>query len=162
MGTASTPPGTLNDFITTIKKFCKRLQLCNELYHIFQKMCIAEYPGWTNHRVELGQVFWEKGEMPLGSRDCQARAARQLDMRCPHRLCPGGLLAAPARLSIPYRLADRLRDESVGPVAPKTLASAKMAGCDSLIVHLCRQCRNHCVRGLNTTGQGAHPFRRIL
>lgn len=57
MGTASALPGTLNDFITTIKKFCKRLQLCNELYHIIRKMFEAEYSRRTNNRVELGHVL---------------------------------------------------------------------------------------------------------
>ena len=78
----------------------------------------AEYSGRTNNRVELGHVLG-KGEMPHGSRDRQTRAARQLDMRRPDRLHLGGLLAAPARLSVFDRLADLLRDESVRPVASK-------------------------------------------
>ncbi|MNW47600.1 hypothetical protein D3C74_249370 [compost metagenome] len=148
MGTASALPGTLNDFITTIKKFCKRLQLCNELYHIIRKMFEAEYSRRTNNRVELGHVLG-KGEMPYGSRDRQARAARQLDMRRPHQLHLGRLLAAPAGLSVLNRLADLLCDASVCPVAPKESTGTKVAGCNALAAHLLWKCRDYCVRGAN-------------
>lgn len=121
----------------------------------------TEYSRRTNNRVELGHVL-RKGEMPHGSRDRQARAARQLDMRRPHRFHPRGLLAHPAGLSVSDRLADRLRDESVRSVAPKKPAGTEMAGRDAIAARLFRKCGNRRIRGVNAPRQRVDPFGRVL